>query len=348
MKEIIDQILPIPYRCSWELTLECNMKCRHCGSTAGTSRKNELSIIEAQQVCDALSDMKCEEVTFLGGEPLLRKDLISIGQRLQHHNISTKLISNGKLIDQSVADSLANIGILCVGLSLDGTEYYHNRLRCDKNSFASVASAVKVLKSSKIPVSIVTVVSNENIDELESVADILRQWKIDQWQIQLIIPKGRASSEFEIDSSLNKLLIDKLIELKTICPFEIHIGCNVGYFYREDEIRSIKQGKLGFWTGCYAGILHMALRSNGDVTGCLTMPEEWTAGNIRLAPLQEIWSNNNNFINRQKLNSDVRQNCQYKNICRGGCRTLGYYLSKNENSCEVCALMDSTTKHQEI
>jgi len=47
----------IPVSVVWELTLECNMNCIHCGSHAGNCRENELSTEESLDLCKNLSDL---------------------------------------------------------------------------------------------------------------------------------------------------------------------------------------------------------------------------------------------------------------------------------------------------
>jgi len=34
----------------WELTLACNLRCKHCGSIAGSKRPDELSLDECMRV----------------------------------------------------------------------------------------------------------------------------------------------------------------------------------------------------------------------------------------------------------------------------------------------------------
>ena len=42
----------IPEFCMWELTIKCNMRCKHCGSMAGQARKNELTVEECFDVAE--------------------------------------------------------------------------------------------------------------------------------------------------------------------------------------------------------------------------------------------------------------------------------------------------------
>ena len=67
-----------PRHAVWELTLSCNLKCRHCGSRAGAPRSDELTTAEALSLVDALADAGVREVTLIGGEAYLRRDWLEI------------------------------------------------------------------------------------------------------------------------------------------------------------------------------------------------------------------------------------------------------------------------------
>ena len=82
MIEVLRRLGYYPRFCVWELTLACDMRCRHCGSFAGRPRERELDTEEALSVAQQLADMRCERLTLSGGEPTLRPDWDRIAQAL--------------------------------------------------------------------------------------------------------------------------------------------------------------------------------------------------------------------------------------------------------------------------
>ena len=54
-----------PLFVNWELTLACNLRCRHCGSSAGKKRPDELTTDEALAICDQLPALLVQEVDLL-------------------------------------------------------------------------------------------------------------------------------------------------------------------------------------------------------------------------------------------------------------------------------------------
>src|SRR5690606_29946956 len=75
----VDRVRPI--YCVWEITLACDLACRHCGSRAGKARPSELSTEEALSLADQLIELGIREVTLIGGEAYLRPDWLQLVER---------------------------------------------------------------------------------------------------------------------------------------------------------------------------------------------------------------------------------------------------------------------------
>ena len=65
----------------WEITMGCNMRCKHCGSSCAEALPDELNTSEALEVCDQLKDLGLKLLHYLEGNLrhvvtgiLLRKD----------------------------------------------------------------------------------------------------------------------------------------------------------------------------------------------------------------------------------------------------------------------------------
>jgi len=63
-----------PIYAVWEITLACDLACRHCGSRAGRGRPDELTTAEALDLIDQMARLDVKEVTLIGGEAYLRDD----------------------------------------------------------------------------------------------------------------------------------------------------------------------------------------------------------------------------------------------------------------------------------
>jgi radical SAM protein with 4Fe4S-binding SPASM domain len=62
--------------------------------------------------------------------------------------------------------------------------------------------------------------------------------------------------------------------------------------------------------GCQAGVSVMGVQSDGSVKGCLSLSDEFVAGNVKEKPLTEIWHNSNAFdYNRNFTTDSLKGEC---------------------------------------
>src|SRR5579863_9731448 len=57
-----------PLYAVWEITLRCDLACKHCGSRAGRAREGELTTGEALDLVRQMAELGVKEVTLIGGE----------------------------------------------------------------------------------------------------------------------------------------------------------------------------------------------------------------------------------------------------------------------------------------
>ena len=148
-----------PLFVNWELTLACNLNCRHCGSSAGKKRPDELTTDEALAICDQLPALLVQEVDLIGGEPLLRRDWPLIARRLTSSGITTKVVTNGLLLGPAMLQKMKEAGIAGIGISLDGLEKTHDTLRSYPGLFHQIMNGIHLLQEAEIPTRIVTTVN---------------------------------------------------------------------------------------------------------------------------------------------------------------------------------------------
>ena len=106
MREIIDSSSLSPINVTWELTLACNLMCKHCGSAAGKCRSNELSLERALKLCTELKKLGTKEVTLIGGEPLISDKWFSVAKKLNELEIKVNFVSNGTIMNKKIVKQL--------------------------------------------------------------------------------------------------------------------------------------------------------------------------------------------------------------------------------------------------
>jgi radical SAM protein with 4Fe4S-binding SPASM domain len=134
----------------------CNYRCKMChvwGETGWARKEPEKAISEQLEITvlkrfidEVLVENKNISVLLSGGEPLLYKHIVELGQYLRSKKLTTYLLTNGTLIKENIDFILNNIIGLC--LSIDGPEKYHDSIR-QEGSFQEICSNLEALMKEK-------------------------------------------------------------------------------------------------------------------------------------------------------------------------------------------------------
>ncbi|HOU90548.1 MAG TPA: radical SAM protein [Polyangiaceae bacterium] len=323
----------VPKHCVWEITLACNARCRHCGSRAGAARSNELELPEALEVITALAELGCQTVTLSGGEPLLRSDWPELAAAITGQGMVLEMVTNG-LVVAAQADQIAAAGFNTVTFSVDGTSEPHDRLRGVAGALERLLEGARALSSRGVRVAAATQINRENQHRLSSIHDLLVAEGFAGWQLQLTMAHGRVrdAPSLCVDPSDLPALEAQLCSLLTSSPLHLQIADNIGYMSRhEPRLRSPSGPATHFWRGCSAGLVVIGIRSNGDVAGCLSLPDDFVAGNVRERPLAEIWNDDGSFAYNRRFDVGLLAggcaDCAFGRLCRAGCRSLAVSAS---------------------
>ncbi len=329
--------------CAWELTLACNARCIHCGSSAGTPRKNELTTEEALGLIDDLVSLDCEAITFSGGEPFMRKDWPLLAESLLRAGVRIEAITNGLCVSEQ-ADAIANAGFHNVTFSVDGTAETFDRLRGLTGGLERLLEGVRSIANRGTYIGAVTQINRLNWRELDQIHDLLVTNGFEGWQVQLTMPHGRAAeNRDELCLAQQDLLTleKKLLDLHKKSPIFIQIADNIGYLGRNEPVlRAGASPTHKIWGGCQAGLQVIGITSDGTIRGCLSMPPALNEGNIRERPLSEIWNAPEGFSYNRQFNVKSLEgtcaDCPLGSLCRGGCKSLAYAITGELHSNPYC------------
>jgi radical SAM protein with 4Fe4S-binding SPASM domain len=312
-----------PANAVWEITFLCNMRCLHCGTAAGEKREDELTTKEALQLIDDLADLDCDFMTLSGGEPLLRRDWRELASRLKERKVRLGIVTNGWSVTGKIAQDFKDLEFDMVGVSFDGTEKTHDYIRQTPGSYKRAYRALQLVNQTGVKNCALTQVSRLNIEELDKIYQDLLSIATPLWRIQMTTHTGRMceSGGGALVPEDMPGLARKILEIRDEKKIKIDVGENIGYY-----------GDLGdnLWfghayLGCYAGCRVIGIESNGNIKGCLSMPEDYVEGNIRERPLKEIWDDMSLFSYNRQFSPDkvtgFCKECPHLKFCRCGCST---------------------------
>jgi radical SAM protein with 4Fe4S-binding SPASM domain len=317
-----------PVYAVWEVTLACDLACRHCGSRAGHARGDELSTAECLDLVRQMAELGVMEVTLIGGEAYLRDDWTQIIREIRRLGMSATMTSGGRGITPEKAREAKEAGLESMSISIDGNEATHDRLRGVKGSYQSAFQAMDLMRAAGVKVSTNTQINRLTLPELPELLEALAAHGGHSWQLQLTVPMGRAADEPEVLFQPYEMLelFPLLAQLKKRADelkVRIWPGNNIGYF---GPYESVLKGTMprGHMASCGAGRSTLGIEADGAIKGCPSLPTEaWTGGNIRDNSLRDIWERSAPLrYTRDRTVDDLWgycRTCYYADECRAGC-----------------------------
>jgi radical SAM protein with 4Fe4S-binding SPASM domain len=324
-----------PIYAIWELTLLCDLACRHCGSRAGKPREHELDTAEALALVAQMADLGIREVTLIGGEVYLYEGWTEIISAVRSRGMDCTMVTAGRGLTQDRAIAALDAGLQSISVSIDGNEQTHDRLRALTGAYSAALRALENCRAVGLPVGVNTQINRLTLPHLRGLCDVLVEFGAHSWQVQLTVPAGRAADEPDVILQPFDLIdcMPLLASLKERCEqanIGLVLGNNIGYFGPYERVLR-GHGAFTHRGPCSAGKLTLGIESNGDVKGCPSLPsDEWVGGNIRQHTLLDIWERSKplRYTREQPERSlwGYCSGCYYANACKGGCTWMATTL----------------------
>ncbi|SDT09551.1 cyclic pyranopterin monophosphate synthase subunit MoaA [Mucilaginibacter mallensis] len=162
------------------VTDRCNLRCFYCMPEDGLnwlSRKELMSYEEMLRACTLLVSMGIQKIRITGGEPFVRKDIMSLLTSISELNglDELSLTTNGVLTAPHVAQ-LKNIGVKSVNLSLDTLDAGRFFAITRRDEFAAVMTTLDELLKHDIEVKINAVVMDgKNTQDIIPLVELTKE-----------------------------------------------------------------------------------------------------------------------------------------------------------------------------
>ena len=325
----------------WATTQACNLHCVHCyaSATAGPA-KGELTRDEGYALLDDLKAFNAPAVLFSGGEPLMRPEILDFIAHAQKLGLSSTLSTNGLLIDDLMADKLAAMGLKYAGISLDGSNDRHDKLRGMKGAFKATLEAIDRCNVRGIKVGLRFTVHALNEQDLEEMFDTCLEHGVQRLCVYHLAYAGRGGKmqAADLSGSQTRAIVDRIFERTIRCheeglPLEVlTVGNHTDAAYilmsleksdpaRAAVVRARLEGTGGNRSGCNIAAVDPVGNVHYD-----QFSWHYTCGNVREQPFSKIWSDATDprlAILRDRI-TDLPtrcQECRFVSVCMGNLRT---------------------------
>ena len=284
----------IPLEVVIELTHHCNFRCQHC-YIPDFQAPDRLTTERVMELLDELADMGTLYLVFTGGEFLLRKDWIDIARRARQLGFSLAVLTNGALIDQEIADQLAEVqAYVEISFYANDREVFE-RITQKPGSFDATLRGIGLVRDRGLQLELNIPVMTLNRESYLGALDFAREIGAVGSSFAKILSKKDGDPE-----PIKMRLPDEV--LPAIFAESPDLGCGV------EAVESTREGAL-----CAAGVRYANITSGGDVLACNVMPV--VAGNVIETSFREVWEDSPWF---KKLRGITRADLE-------GCSTCSKY-----------------------
>ena len=264
----------------------CNQKCLHCyaaGQPMGESR--ELTTAEWKDVLARLRAANIPQVTFTGGEPTLRGDLVELVDEAQW--FVTRLNTNGRLLTPQLCRALAEASLDSVQVTLYAADAEAHNALVGAPGFDETVRGIRNAVDAGLIVSVNTPLCSLNRDYAATLR-FAAALGVRYATCSGLIPSGGAEGA---ESRATRLSAEELTEILQSAVAAAHeLSMELDFtspgWLPEQTLRALG---LHLIPSCGACLSNMAVAPDGTVIPCQSWLGGTALGNILTDDWPAIW-----------------------------------------------------------
>jgi uncharacterized protein len=314
-------------------TNACNLGCSYCYISTLNTGKGMPDAVRQQLLHKFVEAVKFKgikqiKLRLAGGEPMSQfnvwKTFIPEAMAILANEgckLEVAMITNLTMLTDEIIEFSKRYN-LTYGVSLDGVGAVHNatrQFRSGSGSFSLVDVNIRKLLAEKIPISINTVVSNQNLFGLPDLTRYLISLDI---PFRYSIVKGEAINADFLD--------DYLTQSHNIMLEAINAGWQ---FSKKYQFCDLKPNELGFQT-CASGFSGGAIYVDGSFKYChVQFGTETSSANSIFSAELDLVDMIENGEHHEDIKSADCQKCAYRSVCTSGCPV--YRVNNKDPQCSL-------------
>ena len=286
----------------------CNQKCLHCYAAGQPlSDTPELTTAQWKEILAKLRAANVPQVTFTGGEPTLRADLVELVEAAQW--FVTRLNTNGRLLTPELCRRLYEASLDSVQVTLYSHDpAIHNAL-VGAEGFDDTVAGIKNAVAAGLSVSVNTPLCSLNTDYAATVR-FVHELGVRYVTCSGLIPSGSAEGA---ESRATRLTEEQLTDvLRRAVTVAEELGMEMDFtspgWLKEETLRSLG---LTLVPSCGACLSNMAIAPDGGVIPCQSWLSSQPLGNMLTDDWDKIWQSQRCAAIRAK-SAKMEQLCQLR------------------------------------
>ena len=264
----------------------CNQKCLHCyaaGQPMGETK--ELTTQVWKTLLKKLQDANIPQVTFTGGEPTLRADLVELVDAAQW--FVTRLNTNGRALTKELCRGLYEASLDSVQVTLYSADAEVHNTLVGAPGFDDTVQGIKNAVESGLNVSVNTPLCSLNADYAQTLR-FAASLGVRYATCSGLIPAGGAEGEESRATRLTPEELEQVLRpaMEVADALAVEVDFTSPGWLREETLRGLG---LTLIPSCGACLSNMAIAPDGDVVPCQSWLAGQSLGNLLTTPWETIW-----------------------------------------------------------
>ena len=314
------------------VTHRCQLACAHCYQA--THESTDLSTEELVRLFDELQLLGTLELTFTGGEALVRRDLLELVAEARLRQFAVTLFTNGGPVTLAIARRLRELRVMSVEVSLHAAHAaVHDGFVGRQGSFERAVRAIELLDDEGIPVLVKSSVLRCNAGEVSQLEGLFaHRPRVRFLSDVLIHGRDDGTSPAFLRTSARQMDDYFAEKVARSSPAEVREQVHrLAVLPPEESYASQRP--------CGAGRTFASIQPNGDVLGCVHIPGR-PLGNLRESSFSSLWLSSP-AVEELRALSVARfaecAGCEYRHVCaRCPALSLSQTGSLTGHSLQVC------------
>jgi radical SAM protein with 4Fe4S-binding SPASM domain len=320
----------LPLAGSIELTLNCNLRCRHCYIRYDGASDGEMDTEQVKTVLDKLAEAGVLYLLMTGGDVLVRRDFKELYLHAKRHGFLITVYTNATLVTEELADFFVQYPPRRIEITIYGhSQETYDHVVHKPFAWERFREGVRLLMERNLPVYFKTMVLKSNRHEFEQIRD---------WV------ENELKRPFRFDTIVNPRLngdqdvLEERISAEDIVQLQYSDPDEIARFERLREMAEKAPADARLFK-CGAGIRTFHVDPRGDLHPCMmwrTTPYSLLSGSI------EGWKKHVEELRTAESPTDTGcRSCSNRLAC-GNCaavsaletgvagKNLDYYCSINK------------------
>lgn len=298
----------VPLMASVELTMGCNLRCKHCYvpmSERAGNKQGELTVAEFDHIFTEFAEEGWLWLLLTGGEPFDRTDFLEIYDLAKSKGFILSLFTNGTLLTEEIVDHLAEYRPFNIEITLYGaTQQTYEHVTGVPGSYARCMRGIELILSRNLPLKLKTMVLTINQHELGQMKRFSESLVVD-FRYNTIINPGIDASLQPINYRLSAVQILEIEsqDLKMTEALHVDIEKNLSRVFDRSQKYNCTAGLGGFHMDAF-----------GRASLCMSAREP--DYHLRKGSFKDCWQNFLPKAREGEVSPDFEcRDCKLRSIC---------------------------------